>query len=120
MAARTGGVRCDSRHMERWQLMNPFQALLHSLLEHSVEYIRQDVDLHALRVSGDERTESAHVEIVLNKDTWDEQQRAIDHMIEVRSMFIEEISLDYVFVRLDDWQSADAKNFGSQQFVFAA
>jgi len=106
--------------MERWQLMNPFQALLQSLLEHSVDYIRQDVDLHALRVSGDERTESAHVEIVLNKETWDEQQRAIDHMIEVRGMFIEEISLDYVFIRPEDWRSVDAKTSGLQQFVFAA
>jgi len=106
--------------MERWQLMNPFQALLQSLLEHSVEYIRQDVDLYALRVSGDERTESAHVEIVLNKETWDEQQRAIDHMIEVRGMFIEEISLDYVFIRPEDWRLADVKTSGSQQFVFAA
>ncbi len=99
--------------------MNPFQALIRSLLEHYVEYIARDVDLRALRVTGDELTASAHVEIVLGKDTWDGQQRAIDHMIEVRAMFIDDVSLDYVFVNMEDWQHADAHG-AAAQFVFAA
>lgn len=99
--------------------MTPFQALLRSLLENSVDYIRRDVDLHALRVSGDELTQSAHIEICLAKDTWGEQQRAIDHMIEIREMFIEDVSIDYVFIHVDDWSPTDT-SIDRAQFVFAS
>lgn len=99
--------------------MRPFQALLRSLLEQCVDYIRRDVDLEALRVSGDELSGSAHVEIVLSKDTWEQQQRAIDHMIDIRLMFIDDLSLDYVFLRHDEWQRSVADS-NRADFVFAA
>jgi len=99
--------------------MRPFQALLQSLLEQCVDYIRRDVDLEALRVTGDELSESAHVEIVLARDTWEQQQRAIDHMVDVRLMFIDDLSLDYVFLRHEDWLRSVADS-NRADFVFAA
>lgn len=99
--------------------MKPFQALLHSLLEHVVEYMQNDVDIQAVRVSGDEHTESAHIEIVLGKNTWEQQQRAIDHMIEIRAIFIGDLALDYMFVDAGDWvKSEDDASRGNH--VYAA
>lgn len=88
--------------------MEEFSALLRSLLEHSVDYIKRDVDLHAVVVTGDELTQSAHMEIVLAKDSWAEQQRAIDHMVEIREMFLTDVSIDYAFAHMDDWVKATA------------
>jgi len=98
--------------------MDPFRALLESILEHCKDYIRRDVDLRALRVTGDSVTETGHIEIVLTKDTWEDQARAIDHMIEIRQMFIDDISLSYEFVRPEDWQPSETLPSRSE-FVYA-
>lgn len=98
--------------------MNEFQATARSLLEHCVDYIRRDVDLERLRVTSDALSESAHVQIALAKDTWDEQARAIDHMIEIRLMFMDDVALSYEFVRAEDWVSGDAASVRSE-LVFA-
>jgi hypothetical protein len=80
---------------------------MESILEHCKDYIQRDVELQALRVTGDSVSESCHVEIVLCKDTWEEQARAIDHMVEIRQMFIDDVALSYEFIRAEDWQASD-------------
>jgi hypothetical protein len=99
--------------------MSPFEALLRSLLEQCVDYIRGDIDLEALRVTGDALSESAHVEIVLGKDTWEEQQVAIDHMVDIRSMFLGDLALSYSFLRHDEWQRV-YEDSDEAALVFAA
>lgn len=75
--------------------MDDFDALVHSLGEHSVSYLRRDLKLAQLSVFGDQLTGSAFVEIVLSHPTWEERGTAIDRMIEIREMFLDEISISY-------------------------
>ena len=100
--------------------MDAFRALVESVLEHCKDYIQRDVKLQALRVTGDSLSETGHVEIVLAEDTWENRARAIDHMVEVRSMFIDEISLSYHFVRPEDWRGGAAAQASSAESVYAA
>lgn len=91
--------------------MDTFTALIHSLGEHVVDYIGKD-HLERLDVFGDEGDSSAHIEIFLSNQTWDEHSRAIDKMIELRAMFLDELSIDYRFVESDSEtnQSAEARH----------
>lgn len=76
--------------------MNEFDAVVHSLGEHLVDGIGKEHLTHVL-VSPDELTATAEVTIVLSERTWAEQERAIDKIVDLREMFLEEISFDYRF-----------------------
>lgn len=91
---RTVGVCVIVRRME------DFPALIHSIGEHAVSYIGRQ-NLAALSVAGDRVNGSAHIEIVLQDNSWTQQSRAIDKMIELRAMFMDEISLSYSFSGAD-------------------
>lgn len=80
--------------------MDEFGALVHSLGEHIVDYIGKD-HLSRLYIYGDESDASAFVEIFLENDTWEEQTRAVDKMIELRQMFLDDVSIDYRFLDAD-------------------
>lgn len=79
---------------------------MNSLGEHAVSYIGGNA-LRALTVTGDPQSMSARVEICLIENTWAEQTRVIDKMIDLRTMFLNELSIDYVFVD-EDQSTADA------------
>lgn len=81
--------------------MDDFEALIHSLGEHSVDYIGKD-RLRQLVVFGDALSETARIEICLTENTWSEQTRVIERMLELRAMFLDELSLDYLFVDEDN------------------
>lgn len=78
-------------------MMDEFGALVHSLGEHAVSYIRRE-NLKQLEIMADPMAGAAHIEICLSDDNWAAQSAAIDKMIELREMFLDEISIDYVFV----------------------
>lgn len=80
--------------------MNDFQALISSLGESIVTYIGKE-HLDTLTVFGDSLDMTALVEIGLNENTWESQEQAIDQMIEVRELFLDEISIAYRFVTPD-------------------
>lgn len=80
--------------------MEDFQALVTSLGESTVTYLGKD-NLLRLDVFADEIDMTAHIEIFLRDDSWAEQSRAIDKMIELREMFIEDISIGYRFSACD-------------------
>lgn len=80
--------------------MDEFEAVIHSLGEHAVDYLGKD-QLRQLAVFGDPLTGSARIEIVLAENSWDEQTRAIDKMLELRLMFLEELSFEYDFLSED-------------------
>lgn len=88
--------------------MDEFGALVHSLGEHSVDYIGKD-RLKLLTVSGDPHSMSARVEICLQDNSWEEQTFVIDKMVEIRTMFLNELSIDYVFVDEDNCTRASAE-----------
>lgn len=77
--------------------MNEFEATVHSLGESTVEYLRP-AGVLKVRIWADELSASAHVEICLESQEWEPQSRAIDKMIELRGIFLDDLSFDYVFV----------------------
>ena len=80
--------------------MNEFEALGSSLLQQVVAYIGED-HLQSVRVLLDDHDSSADVAIGLRNDVWEEQSRAIDKMIEIREMFMDEVAMEYHFVRAE-------------------
>ena len=97
--------------------MNEFEALIHSLGEHLVITLGRD-NLRRLDVFGDATDEAAYVEIVLADQSWASMSDAVDKMIEVREMFIDEISLDYRFASEDSETRASAQARRSDYSVF--
>lgn len=90
--------------------MEEFDALVHSLGEHCVAYIGKE-NLRRLDVFGDVADSTAFIEIYLEENVWERQAEAIDKMIEIRGMFIDELSIDYRFVDEDSStvESAEAR-----------
>ncbi|MGL4178207.1 MAG: hypothetical protein ACRCSN_19300 [Dermatophilaceae bacterium] len=76
--------------------MNEFEAVINSLGEHVVSYVGKD-NIGSVTIWADELTATADVAIVLASDTWEAEERAIDRMIEVRSVFLDEVAIDYRF-----------------------
>lgn len=76
--------------------MDDHEALVTSLGEHCVDYIGKN-NIRQLSASFDSVNGIAHVEICLDNDSWSARETAIDKMIEVRSMFLDEVSVDYAF-----------------------
>ena len=80
--------------------MNDFSALVHSLGEHIVGRIGKE-NLASVTVAGDELTETAEVTISLIEETWAAEERAVDVMVELRQLFMDDLSFDYRFVSRD-------------------
>lgn len=76
-----------------------FEALIQSLGEHVVDYLGTSVS--TVRIWADELTETARIQICLREATWEAQARAIDKMLELRGMFLDDLSFDYYFVDAD-------------------
>lgn len=76
--------------------MDDFQATIHSLLEQVKVYVGTQ---HLRRVVVESREGSgiATVYMVLRDETWAEQERAIDKMLEVQSIFLNDIGVEYFF-----------------------
>lgn len=87
--------------------MDDFRVLVQSVGEQIVDGIGRD-RLERVAVVGDDRISTAEVEITLSDNSWDEQQRAIDKMIDVRGMFLGEVSISYCF--LDGVTSSDDRS----------
>lgn len=93
--------------------MSEFDATIHSLGEQLVSYMGRD-HLEQLTVAGRSQTGEADVEICLLEDTWDEQSRAIDQVLIVREMFLNELSISYRFIgqqRCDDLATSKRTDF---------
>lgn len=76
--------------------MNDFQATIQSLLEQVKMYVGTD-HLRKVVVESREGSGIATVYLVLAEDTWPEQERAIDGMIQVQRLFLDEIGVEYYF-----------------------
>lgn len=78
--------------------LSEFEATVHSLGEWLVSNIGRE-HLRALEIQGSEASAAADVTITLASDTWDEQCRAIERVLEAVEMFSDEIVVDYRFTR---------------------
>lgn len=87
--------------------MNEFEALIHSLGEHTVITLGRD-NIRRIDVFGDPTDTTAHIEIVLRDQSWESMAAAVEKMIEVREMFFAEISIDYRFASEDSETPASA------------
>lgn len=76
--------------------MDQHEALVNSLGEHCVDYIGKG-NLSRLTIALDHANGVAHVEICLQDDSWTAREKAIDAMVDVRLMFLDEVSVDYAF-----------------------
>lgn len=88
--------------------MDDFDALVVSIGEHAVSYIGK-AHLSGLFVFGDEVDMTAFVEIYLSSSSWAEQDRAIEKMIELRAMFMDDAAIDYRFVEPDESSTESAR-----------
>lgn len=86
--------------------MNDFQAMVTSMMENAVDYIGKS-RLLRLSVEADPGAGSAQIEIVLQDNSWASQSLAIDRMIELRSMFLDELSFEYAFLEADEADDAE-------------
>lgn len=78
--------------------LDEFGALIKSLEEYTGEYLKKLRVGGKYRIFSDKLSGSAHIEICLDNPSWGVQSAAIDQMIEIRSMFLDDISIDYAFV----------------------
>lgn len=101
-------------------LVDDFKALISSLGESTVGYIGAD-NLQSLHVRGHEADGTAFVEICLAENSWDEQSRVIDTMLEIREMFFDELSIEYRFIDEDSStrEAADAHERRSTSYSMA-
>lgn len=86
-----------------------------SLLEQVKSYVGTD---HLNKVVVESRNGSgiATVYLVLTDDTWTERERAIDAMLEVQDIFLDDIGVEYLF---RDAQPASDPRVQAQQYAAA-
>lgn len=96
--------------------MSEFEATVHSLGEHLADYIGRD-HLRQLTVLGREDTGEAEVAVCLRDDTWGAQERAIDQILAVREMFMDEVAMEYHFLGSDS--CLDAMDSKRSDFALA-
>ena len=96
--------------------MDEFEALVQSLGESLVAYIGRE-NLRHLSLHLDEATYSAMADICLNSEDYSDVMKAIERIGEVRLMFMDELSFDYVLTSSDDCRPAEASR--QKELVFA-
>lgn len=97
-------------------LVNDFQCAIWSFGEHVVDYIGTD-NLLAVRVSADDLTASADVSIVLASASWEDEERAIDQMLALRELFLDDLSFDYRFDSADNLAHTTSTKAATVQFA---
>ena len=95
--------------------METFDVVIRSLGESSIVYIP---GVHLVRIFADETDRTAHMEICLHDSSWAGREAAIDSLVDLRGMFIDDLSLSYTFSTETDSELSDAAR--SRSAVFAA
>jgi hypothetical protein len=96
--------------------MDEFEALVQSLGESLVAYIGREQIRH-LSLQLDEATYSAIADICLNSEAYVDVMNAIERIGEVRLMFMDELSFDYVLTASDDCRPSEPSP--QRELVFA-
>ncbi len=74
--------------------MDEFKATVDSLGTWSLDNIPE---AHVIRILADRVDNTARMEICLRQDSWAARERAIDAMVEIREMFLDDFSITYTF-----------------------
>lgn len=95
------------------------QILTQSIGEHAVQAIGAD-RVHTLRVTFDARDASCIIAFVLENNSDAEQLRAIDRLLDVQLLFIDEASIEFRIDDLTDAHEATERHSVSQrQYSYA-
>lgn len=84
-----------------------FQVIIDSLGNASLSFLSSS-GVRLVRIYSDPDDQTAEVEICLAEDTWEKRNRAIHGMVELREMFMEDLSLEYRFIRCEDADESEA------------
>jgi hypothetical protein len=93
-----------------------FQVIIDSLGNTALSWIPE---VRQIRILPDEEFGTAHMEIELRTDDWKVREAASDKIVELRSMFLDELSLDYCFVDGPGGDCGVPQQDQARQFVFA-
>lgn len=99
--------------------MDENEILTRSIGEHAVDAITRE-RLHSLTVTFDARDASCTIAFVLADNSDAEQLRAIDKLLDVQMLFMDEASIEF---RIDDEadpeEAADRHSISQRQYSFA-
>ncbi len=73
-----------------------FGILIESLGETVVRYLKP-LGLRGLTIEGDQAVGAAHLTVCLNHDTWQHRGAALEKLLPVRLMFIDELAVEFSF-----------------------
>lgn len=101
--------------------VHEFEALIRSLGENIRDYLDSaGVGMTRVTVEVDAFTQTAHVVVELRVRTWEAESKAIDVLLDVRGMFVDDISFDYEFTeRASDSRGNSPRSVGSPDVVYA-
>lgn len=91
-----------------------FKVIVDSLGHSALTYIP---DVHLVRIYSDELNRTAHLEICLHAETRESLEEAIAGVIELRLLFIDDLSLSYSFGTETDAELSDRAR--ERSLVFA-
>lgn len=67
----------------------------------------------------DPRDQVAHIDVCLREDTWQARERVVDKMVEIHSMFVDDVALSYGFASEDRCRQHDAQGSAPAPREFA-
>ncbi len=92
-----------------------FRVLIESLGETAVGYLKP-LGLRSLTIEGDEAAGTARLAVCLSGDTWRLRGEALEKLVEIRLMFIDELALEFTFA---DKASACTEGVRQPDYQFA-
>jgi hypothetical protein len=73
-----------------------FGVLIESLGETVVGYLKP-LGLRRLEIEGDHVSGTAHLTICLTEDSWEHRGMALEKLLDIRVMFIDELAMEFSF-----------------------
>jgi hypothetical protein len=78
-----------------------WDVLIDSLGNQCIAYLGR-ADVEKVDIWSQAAEGSAHIQITLGKDSWENRGLAVETMVEIREMFIDDLSFDYGFADGDE------------------
>ncbi len=82
--------------------MTEFEILMESLGTATVGHLHRH-GLRSLVVYGHPTSGEAHIDVDLEDDSWSTRREALKSLLEVRLLFLDELSIDFSFGRDEDF-----------------
>lgn len=95
--------------------MTEFEAAIDSLGHWSVSHLP---GVEYVRLTADESDRTVDMEIRLAHDAWISRERVIERMVDVRIMYLNDFSISYRFIDVDDEETFTQA--GARALEFAA